>query len=154
MKINYPAVIVAAVIHWISGGVWYGIFGSTFAGFIGGQKMAELERQSEAKALILAFVSSLILAYVLARVLHVTRAKRVGEGLKGLKIVFLLWLGFIAATQLLTVLFEGRNLGLYLLNVGYQLVACALAATILLIWKPRQTFEAMESAQAQVSAGV
>jgi len=151
MKINYPAVIVAAVIHWVLGGVWYGIFSSVFAGFIGDEKIKELERRSEAKAFILAFVCSLIVVYLLALFLHFAKSRRLVDGLK---VVFLLWLGFIAATQLLTVLFEARNPGLYLLNVGYQLVACALAAVILLIWQPRQTVESLNSVRAQVSTGV
>jgi len=33
---------------------------------------------------------------------------------------FWLWLGFVATTQLATVVFEQRKLGLYLLNVGYK----------------------------------
>ena len=38
--------------------------------------------------------------------------------------------------------FEERKLGLYLINVGYQFVACSLAAVILVLWKPRETKEA------------
>ena len=30
MKINYPAVIVAAIAHWILGAVWYGVFTKQF----------------------------------------------------------------------------------------------------------------------------
>jgi hypothetical protein len=46
-------------------------------------------------------------------------------------------LGFVAASQILTVMFEGRPLGLYLLNVGYQLIACGLAGVILAAWQRR-----------------
>jgi hypothetical protein len=46
--------------------------------------------------------------------------------LDGIQTAFWLWLGFIATTQLATVVFEERKLGLYLINVGYQFVACAL----------------------------
>lgn len=135
MKINYPAVVLAAIVHWILGAVWYGIFSKQFLALITPEKMKELEHQSEAKAFILAFVSSLILAYVLARYLQYTKAAGV---LDGLRTAFSLWLGFIVTTQLLIVLFEGRAAGLYLLNIGYQLVACASAGAILTLWKPRQ----------------
>lgn len=30
MKINYPAVLVAGILHWILGAVWYGIFSNKF----------------------------------------------------------------------------------------------------------------------------
>ena len=134
MKINYLAVIVSAVVHWILGGAWYGIFSKPFTGFIGEEKMKDLETRSEAKAFILAFVSSLILSYLLARFLRYTEAR---TAVDGLRVAVMLWLGFIAASQLLTVLFEGRHFGLYLLNIGYQLVACSAAALILVAWKAR-----------------
>ena len=147
MKINYPAVIVAAIIHWILGGVWYAIFSKPFTAFIGSDKLRELESHSEAMAFLLAFMSSLIIAYLLARLLRLTRAESLFDALK---IVFLVWLGFIAATQLTTVLFEARNLGLYLLGVGYQLVACALAGTILVFWRPRQTADSVSQSKSQI----
>ena len=35
MRINYPAVLVAAIAHFIIGGIWYGlIFGNKFLEFI------------------------------------------------------------------------------------------------------------------------
>ncbi|MBA3513127.1 MAG: DUF1761 domain-containing protein [Pyrinomonadaceae bacterium] len=55
----------------------------------------------------------------------------------GLQTAFWLWLGFVATSQLATVIFEGRKPGLYLLNIGYQLVACLVAGALLVIWKPR-----------------
>jgi hypothetical protein len=30
MKINYPAVLVAGILHWILGAVWVGIFSTKF----------------------------------------------------------------------------------------------------------------------------
>jgi len=49
-----------------------------------------------------------------------------------------LWLGFVATTQLATVIFEHRSLTLYLLNVGYNLVACLITGALLAVWKPRK----------------
>jgi hypothetical protein len=43
----------------------------------------------------------------------------------------------VVTTQLPTVLFEGRKPGLYLLNIGYQFVACLAAGALLALWKPR-----------------
>ena len=34
MKINYPAVLVAGIVHWILGAVWYGIFSTKFVELI------------------------------------------------------------------------------------------------------------------------
>jgi hypothetical protein len=40
------------------------------------------------------------------------------------------------------VLFEKRSFGLFLINVAYQFVGCAIAGAILAIWRPRETTEA------------
>ena len=136
MKINYPAVLVAAILHWILGAVWYGIFTNKFVELMAWtpQQLAELESKSNTKEIALAFLSSLVLVYVLAHFLQYTKAINL---VGGLQTAFWLWLGFITTTQLATVIFEGRKPGLYLLNIGYQLVACLVAGALLAIWKPR-----------------
>ena len=136
MKINYPAVLVAAVLHWILGAVWYGIFTNKFVELMAWtpQQLTEMESKSNTKELALAFLASLVLVYVLAHFVQYTKAINL---VGGLQTAFWLWLGFIATTQLATVIFEGRKPGLYLLNVGYQLVACLACGALLAIWKPR-----------------
>jgi hypothetical protein len=142
MKINYPAVFVAAIVHFLIGGLWYGlIFGNKFIELIGwsSEKLQQMEHQNNSKQYIIAFVSSLVLAYILAHFVQFTKAK---NALDGIQTAFWLWLGFIATTQLPTVIFEERKLGLYFLNIGYQLVACAIAGIILAVWRPREAKEA------------
>lgn len=60
MKINYPAVLVAAILHWILGAVWYGIFSTKFIELMAWtpEQMRAIESQSHAKEYILAFLSS------------------------------------------------------------------------------------------------
>ena len=137
MKINYPAVLVAAILHWILGAVWYGIFSNKFIELMAWtpEQMRELESQSHTKAYVMAFLSSLVLVYVLGHFVQYTKASTLTGGLQT---AFWLWLGLIATTQLATVIFEGRKPGLYLLNIGYQLVACLAAGAILALWKPRE----------------
>src|SRR6267143_1370329 len=139
MKINYPAVIVATIAHFFLGGLWYSplLFGNKFLQIINWspQQVQQMENQSHAKELIIAFVSSIVLVYILAHFVRYTKATTVGGGIQT---AFWLWLGFIVTTQLGTVLFEGRPLGLYLINIGYQFVACAIAGAILAIWRPRE----------------
>ena len=136
MKINYPAVIVAAILHWILGAVWYGVFSSKFIELMAWTpaQMAAIESQSHTKDYILAFLSSLVLTYILAHFLQYTKAVNISGGLQT---AFWLWLGFVVTTQLPTVLFEGRKPGLYLLNIGYQFVACLAAGALLALWRPR-----------------
>lgn len=138
MKINYPAVLVAAIVHFIIGGIWYGvIFGNKFIQLIGWtpEKLQQVANQSHVKEYIFAFLSSLVLVYILAHFVQYTKAKGAADGIQT---AFWLWLGFVVTTQLATVVFEERNLGLYLLNVSYQFVACLVAGAILALWKPRE----------------
>lgn len=136
MKINYPAVLVAAILHWILGAVWYGVFSSKFVELMAWTpaQLAAIESQSHTRDYILAFVSSLVLTYILAHFVQYTKATNLAGGLQT---GFWLWLGFVVTTQLATVIFEGRKPGLYLLNIGYQFVACLAAGALLAIWKPR-----------------
>jgi hypothetical protein len=139
MKIKYPAVLVATLIHFILGGLWYSplLFGNKFIQLIGWSpaKVEEISSQSHAKELIVAFVSSAILVYVLAHFVQYTKATTV---MGGIQTAFWLWLGFIVTTSIATVLFEQRPLGLYLINSSYQLVGCSLAGAILAIWRPQE----------------
>jgi hypothetical protein len=136
MKINYPAVLVAAILHWILGAVWYGVFSSKFIELMAWTptQLAAMETQSHTKDYILAFLCSLVLAYILAHFVQYTKATNLGGGLQT---GFWLWLGLIVTTHLPTVLFEGRKPGLFLLGIGYQFVACLAAGALLAVWKPK-----------------
>lgn len=138
MKINYPAVIVAAIIHFVIGGLWYGlIFGNTFLKIVEWTpaQLAQIQAQSNWSQYLMAFVTSFVLCYILAHFVQYTKAT---SALNGMQTGFWLWLGFVATTQFPTVIFEQRKLGLYLLNVGYQLTACLICGALLAVWKPRE----------------
>lgn len=148
MRIKYPAVIVATLVHFFLGGLWYSplLFANKFIQIKAWtpQQLAEMQAKGAAKELIVAFVTSLVLVYVLAHFVQYTKAT---NALGGIQTAFWLWLGLIATTNLATVLFEQRPLGLYLINVSYQLVACVLAGAILAVWRPQEaTAAAVQSA--------
>ena len=144
MKIKYPAVIVATLVHYILGGLWYSplLFGNKFLQLVNWtpEHLREVESQSHAKELALAFVMSLLLVYILAHFVNYTKAT---NAIGGIQTALWLWLGFVVTTQAPTVIFEGRSFGLFAINVAYQLVGCALAGAILAIWR---THEAVASA--------
>jgi len=139
MKIKYPAVIVATLAHYIVGGLWYSplLFGNKFIQLINWtpEHLRQVESQSHVKELVLAFVMSLVLVYVLAHFVNYTKAT---SALGGIQTAFWIWLGFVVTTQAPTVIFEGRSFGLFAINVAYQLVGCALAGAILAIWRTQE----------------
>ncbi|MGH9873274.1 MAG: DUF1761 domain-containing protein [Pyrinomonadaceae bacterium] len=142
MKIKYPALLVATLVHFMLGGLWYSplLFGNKFIQVIGWSpaKLAEIGNQSHTKEYILAFASSAVLVFILAHFIQYTKAT---TAMAGVQTAFWAWLGFIATTSIATVLFEQRPLGLYLINAGYQLVGCSLAGAILAIWRTREATE-------------
>ena len=138
MKIKYPAVIVATLAHYILGGLWYSVlFGKKFIELINWtpEQLRQVESQSHTKELVLAFVMSLVLVYVLAHFVNYTKAT---SALAGIQTAFWIWLGFVVTTQAPTVIFEGRSFGLFAINVAYQLVGCAIAGAILAIWRTQE----------------
>jgi len=135
MKIKYLAVLVAAIIHWVLGGVWYGVlFKNKFI-----EQLQQMAEQGSGTELGIAFIMSLVLCYILAHFVQYTRAT---TAMGGAQTAFWLWLGFIVTTNIAGVLFEQRSFGLYLINIGYQFVACVIAGVILAVWRSREAAEA------------
>jgi hypothetical protein len=136
MKINYPAVVASAAAYWVLGALWYSplLFARPFIALKGftPEQLAAVEAQSHAGEIGLAFVSSLVLAYVLAHFVKFTGAETVRTGMVT---GFWLWLGFVLTTNLETVIFEGRPVGLYLINNGYHLVGMLGMGALLAVWR-------------------
>jgi hypothetical protein len=137
MRINHWAVAASAVAYWVLGAVWYSIFENPFVALIRWtpEQLARVREEGAGPQVAVAFVSSFVLAYVLAHFVKFTGAERARQGaLAG----FWLWLGFVATTNLNTVLFEFRPLGLYLINNGYHLVAMLGMGALLAAWQRRE----------------
>ena len=147
MKIKYPAVLVATLVHFILGGLWYSplLFANKFMQLINWtpEQLRQIESESHAKELVIAFVMSFLLVYILAHFVQYTKAT---NAIGGIQTAFWLWLGFIVTTQLPLTLFERRNFGLFLINVAYQFVGCALAGAILAVWRTREATDAVAQA--------
>jgi hypothetical protein len=139
MKINYAAVVVSALGYWVLGGIWYSpvLFGNKFIELIGWspEQLARVQAEGAGAQLALAFVGSLVATYVLAHLVRYTSAE---DATAGAKTGLWLWLGFIVTTNLNTVFFEFRPLGLYLINIGYHLVAFVAMGALLAVWRKRE----------------
>ena len=140
MKIHYPAVIASAVAYWVLGALWYSplLFARPFIALKGWtpEQLAAIQSQSHAGEIGLALLTSLLLAYVLAHFVKFTGAESARSGaLTG----FWLWLGFVVTTNLETVIFEQRPLGLYLINNGYHLAGMLGMGALLAVWRRRES---------------
>ena len=142
LRINYLAVLVAAILYWVLGALWYSplLFADRFIALMRWtpQDIAAVQAAGTGKLVAIAFVSSLVLAYVLAHFLRFARAENARDGVRT---AFWLWLGFVITSTLETVLFENRALGLYLISNGYHLVGFLLMGALLAAWKKREVKE-------------
>lgn len=137
MGINLWSVLVAAVATMILGFLWYSPFlfarpWTVLMGYDPNDKAKIEEMQKGAgKIYGVAFVASLVSAFVLAKIIDVTTVNSV---LYGMKIGFAMWLGFVTTVQLTGVLFAKQPVKLYLINTGYQLVCYLAMGAILAVW--------------------
>jgi hypothetical protein len=137
MGINLWSVLVAAVATMILGFLWYSPFlfarpWTVLMGYDPNDKAKIEEMQKGAgKIYGIAFVASLVSAFVLAKIIDVTTVNSV---LYGMKVGFAMWLGFVTTVQLTGVLFAKQPVKLYLINTGYQLVCYLAMGAILAVW--------------------
>jgi hypothetical protein len=134
-RINYWAVLVAAIVYYILGGLWYSLlFQNKFVVLMHytPEQLAAMQAKGDVAGLVIVGLTSLLLAAALAIVMRWSRVETIGGGLA---VAILLWIGFVGTSTLETVLFENREPGLYLINNGYHLVGMCLMAIILSLWR-------------------
>ena len=130
--INIWAALVAAVVYWLLGAVWFTIFSNAWLASIG-KTMEQLQGAVNAGiAYSIALVCNLIIAYVLGWVVI-----RTGEqtAVRGITIGALLWVGLVGTTIGTAFIFEGRSLEGFVLTAGYPLVGMLVMGAIVGGWK-------------------
>lgn len=133
MGLNFIAILVVAIFNFALGALWYSpvLFAKPFMAAIG-KSEEELRQGSSNMMYLYQFIASLITSYILAHFVDFAMADTFWTGIQT---GIWAWLGFVAATHIAGVVFEGRNIKLYLIYVGYQLVAIAISGGILAVWK-------------------
>ena len=135
IQINYLAVLAAGVSNMILGALWYGpLFGKMWMRLMGlsDDRLNELKNRGMGKLYASAFLMALVMAFVLAHFAAVWGAVTVHGAFL---LAFWVWLGFIVTTMINSVLWEGKSMKLYFVNIGYQLVALKVMALILVLWR-------------------
>lgn len=132
VEINWIAVVLAAISSMIVGCIWYSkpVFGKAWMKLVG---LDDKQQQAgDAAAILLAFVASLVTAYVLALVTYLSQLY---YGLtyidSALNTAILLWLGISATTVVTHNAFEQKPHKLTALTVVYQLVNLMVMAAVI-----------------------
>lgn len=133
--INYVTLIVAAVAAMVVGFVWYseGVFGKTWMKLSGITKkdMKKAQKKGMGQTMLIAFIATLVTAYVLAYAVKLMQATTYAAGAK---VGFWAWLGFVAPVLLGSVLWERKPVKLFAINAAHWLVGVAIMGAILAVW--------------------
>jgi uncharacterized protein DUF1761 len=144
--INYLAVLVAGIVIFVLGGLWYSpvLFAKRWIA-LQGRTEEQMKAQAASANMPLmygsAFITGLIIAWALALILaHIARDPMMAEAGGGISaahgaiIGFVCWLGFAASTSYATALFSGKPKQLWFIDSAYNLVSFVLAGVILAVW--------------------
>jgi hypothetical protein len=127
LDINWLAVLVAAVVTFVLGGIWYGpMFGKVWRAAEGRPDPDPMQAKHPAMVYGLSFVLMLIAAAVLAIALgpdpNVPSSVVVG---------LVVGVGWVATSFGVNYLFAGRRLALFAVDAGYNVVLFALMGLII-----------------------
>ncbi|MBI2044329.1 DUF1761 domain-containing protein [Candidatus Pacearchaeota archaeon] len=136
--INHAAVFVSAIIAFFVGWLWFSsaLFGNMWVKL---NKFSKAHMNAAKKKgmkgmwsqMLLSFLSSVVMIYVLALLLVNVGATTIGAAVV---LAFTVWLGFFAAIMINMVLWEGKPFALYLISVGHHLAVLVISAVILVMW--------------------
>jgi hypothetical protein len=131
--INYFAVIVAAIIQFALGGLWYSpvMFAKKWIALCG-LDPATTPKGNMPLQFGSAFIASLISSHALACIISLSATSSI---VIGALIGFLCWLGFAGVTSYSTSLFSRKPLQLWMIDSGYNLVSFVIAGGIIAIWQ-------------------
>jgi len=127
-SVNILAIIVAAIIHMLTGLIWYQekAFGSTWS------KLTGKDLSPSKQWLPVGILGHLILVFVLAVIIILATATTI---FNGAFIGILVWLGFIVPLEIGELIWEKIQFKLFLIRISEHFVALILAGAILAIWR-------------------
>jgi len=130
--INYVAVFAAAVAAWLVGAAWYGILGRQWLAALGWTE-ADLagpdgKRHMPVGPMVLSFIASLIMAFLLSGVMGHVGPLSVRSGIISGALV---WLGFVITTMAVNNAFQKRKAMLTVIDGGHWLLALIVQGAVL-----------------------
>jgi hypothetical protein len=132
---NWLAILCAGAAYWILGFVWYSLL---FGGIWGAEQMRHRREDCAptkgefAGKLVANFVSNLVTSAAIACLLQ-------GMGIVDLRTALELGAGLAAGFSITTLtivhVWEGKSTKVWLIDAGYHLLGCMIAAAILVSWR-------------------
>jgi Protein of unknown function (DUF1761) len=134
LGINYLAVLVAAVVAFVMGGLWYSplLFGKAWAKLRGIDSPGAAGAEMRPSEVLAEFIRGLIVAVVLAGfVVHLGVVNLLGAIYLGLAV----WIGFQVTSIVGSVIHEHYPVKLYAIHTGDALTKTLVMAVILGVWR-------------------
>lgn len=129
--INLWAILVITVIYFILGALWYSplLFGKIWAKAMN-YNIDELEMKpiNFIGAAIAAFVAT----FFLALLLEIIGTYNI---VTGILVALIIGIGFVLTIGIYDVLYENKNIKVYVIDAGYHIVALIIAGLILGFWQ-------------------
>lgn len=130
-ELSFWPVLAAGIANVVLGMTWYNpkVFGAAWMRMANiTPEAAERGKKRMPVAVVVALLASMLTAYVMY---HFGVAWGVYDWIGAVELASWIWIGFVAPLMLGIVLWEGKPLKLYFINVGYWLVALIVMAVIL-----------------------
>lgn len=131
--IDYWAIVIAAIVGYAAGAIWYWVFGKPWMTAVGLTE-AEVTGSGRAKSarspwpFVFAFIADLLIAATLAGIISHMGAVTVKFGVVS---AFFIWLGFVATTMVVNNGFARRKPVLLLIDGGHWLVVLILMGVVI-----------------------
>ena len=130
--INWWAIIVAGVVMFAIGAVWYTVlFGKQWRALHGIPEGTQ--PQGLVQAMVVGFIANLVVAYVLG--LFILYYGPPTTWLSGAETGAWAWLGFVATIMIPSIFYERRPPKLIAISGGYQLVGLVVMGAIIGFWR-------------------
>ena len=116
-------VVIAAVIEWLLGALWYGlVFRKSWLAYTG---FSETNKpKNGAMTMVCSFIACLLLTYVIAHVVGWTGSATFTQGAK---LGVVCWVGVMAPPLFTQHIAENRRANLFAINAAYWLLVMAIA---------------------------
>jgi hypothetical protein len=136
MSINIWAVVVSALASMVIGSVWYGpLFGKKFRVAMGMDKWSPEKQAAMKKSMgasfFLQFVASLVMFYVLAKLINGAAPMTMHTALMT---AFWVWLGFVVPVKLGDAIWGGSKT-LFWIGISNMFVTLLVTAAIISAWR-------------------
>jgi len=139
LKLNMLAILVAVVVNFFLGFLWFTpLFGKIWGREMGYDPNVKPDKKVMAKGMIFMVIGNFLFAWVFA---HNIAAWRFVPGINdmspfsnALMSGIFTWLGFYFPGQLGAIVWENKSWKLFFINTGYSLVSLLVVALILTYW--------------------